>query len=181
MQTTTPDPGRPKADECLPYYFEYIDLVPDGHVVERLERQIDESAAFLATFTPEQALWREGPEEWNVVEIVGHLADVERVSSHRAFSIARAEPAKWTQVEFGAYAAAANFKERPLGDVVAEFAAVRAASVALHRRPRAASRGGHPPAARAVAALGASPTSAASPPAGRDSSGRASASPAAPA
>lgn len=133
MQNTTPDPGRPKADECLPYYFEYIDLVPDGHIMERLERQIAESAAFLATFTPEQALWREGPEEWNVVEIVGHLADVERVSSHRAFSIARAEPAKWTQVEFGAYAAAANFKERPLGDVVAEYAAVRAASVALLR------------------------------------------------
>ena len=127
------DPGRPKADECLPYYFEYIDLVPDGHVVERLERQIVESATFLATFTPEQALWREGPEEWNIVEIVGHLADVERVSSHRAFSIARAEPAKWTQVEFTAYAATANFKERPLGDVVAEYAAVRAASVALLR------------------------------------------------
>ena len=133
MPNTTPDPGRPKADECLPYYFEYIDLVPDGHVVERLERQIDESAAFLATFTLEQALWREGPEEWNVVEIVGHLADVERVSSYRALCIARGEPLKWTQVEFNAYAAAANFKERPLGDVVAEYAAVRAASVALLR------------------------------------------------
>ena len=133
MLDTTHDPGRPKADECLPYYFEYIDLVPDGHVVERLERQIDESAAFLATFTPEQALWREGPEEWNIVEIVGHLADVERVSSYRALCIARGEPNKWTQVEFGAYAAAANFTERPLGDVVAEYAAVRAASVALLR------------------------------------------------
>ena len=133
MPNTTPDPGRPKADECIPYYFEYIDLVPDGHVVERLERQIDESAAFLATFTPEQALWREGPEEWNIVEIVGHLADVERVSSYRALCIARGEPNNWTQVEFGGYAAAANFKERPLGDVVAEYAAVRAASVALLR------------------------------------------------
>ena len=30
------EPGRPAADECLPYYFEYIRLVPDGHVVERL-------------------------------------------------------------------------------------------------------------------------------------------------
>jgi hypothetical protein len=133
MLDTMHDPGRPKADECQPYYFEYIDLVPDGHVVERLERQIEESAAFLATFTPEQALWREGPGEWNIVEIVGHLADVERVSSYRAFCIARAEPAKWTQVQFDGYAAAANFKARPLGDVVAEYGAVRAASVALLR------------------------------------------------
>jgi hypothetical protein len=67
------EPGRPAADECLPYYFEYIRLVPDGHVVERLERQIAESAAYLAAFTPEQALRREAPGEWNAVEIVGHV------------------------------------------------------------------------------------------------------------
>ena len=46
-------PGRPAADECLPYYFQYIDLVPDGHIVELLERQITETAAYLAAFTPE--------------------------------------------------------------------------------------------------------------------------------
>jgi hypothetical protein len=39
----------------------------------------------------------------------------------------------WTAVEFEKYAAAANFRERPLGDVVAELAAVRAASIALLR------------------------------------------------
>jgi hypothetical protein len=54
-------PGRPAADECLPYYFQYIDLVPDGHIVELLERQITETAAYLAAFTPEQASRREAP------------------------------------------------------------------------------------------------------------------------
>jgi hypothetical protein len=39
----------------------------------------------------------------------------------------------WTAVEFGDYAAAANFQVRPLGDVAAEYAAVRAAFVALLR------------------------------------------------
>jgi len=125
------EPGRPAADECLPYYFEYIRLVPDGHVVERLERQITESAAYLAGFTPEQARRREAPGEWNAVEIVGHVADCERVFAYRALRIARADPVMWTKVEFADYAAAANFQERPLGAVVAELAAVRAASVAL--------------------------------------------------
>src|SRR5258706_11575688 len=133
MLDTTVGPGRPNADECLPYYFEYIGLVPDGHIVKLLERQIEESAAYLTAFTPEQALWREAPGEWNVVEIVGHLADTERVFEYRALHIARADPAKWTNVEFGDYAKAANFQERPLGDVVAEYAAVRAAFVALLR------------------------------------------------
>ena len=133
MLDTDLSPGRPDADECLPYYFQYIGLVPDGHVVERLERQIVESATFLAAFTPEQALRREAPGEWNTVEIVGHLADCERVFAYRALRIARADPVMWTKVEFADYAAAANFQERPLGAVVTEYAAVRAASVALLR------------------------------------------------
>ena len=133
MHDTDLGPGRPDADECLPYYFQYIELVPDGDVVGLLERQIAESAAFLAAFTAEQALWREAPGEWNTVEIVGHLADTERVFEYRALRIARADPVMWTQVEFPDYAAAANFQARPLGDVVSEYAAVRVAFVAFLR------------------------------------------------
>ena len=84
------EPGRPAADECLPYYFQYIDLVPDGHIVALLERQITETAAYLAAFTPEQASRREAPGEWNVLEIVGHVVDVERVSGYRARYVSRA-------------------------------------------------------------------------------------------
>jgi hypothetical protein len=39
----------------------------------------------------------------------------------------------WTGVEFADYAAAVNFLERPLGDVVAELTAVRAAFIAFLR------------------------------------------------
>ena len=133
MHDTEQGPGRPDADECQPYYFQYIGLVSDGHVLKLLERQIAESAAFLTAFTPQQALWREAPGEWNLVEIVGHLADTERVFGYRALRIARADPVMWTAVEFGDYAVAANFQERPLGDVVAEYVAVRAAFVAFLR------------------------------------------------
>ena len=126
-------PGRPDADECLPYYFQYIRLVPDGHIVERLERQVTETAAILSAFTPQEALRREAPGEWNILEIVGHLADTERVFGYRALRIARADPVMWTAVEFEGYVAAANFQERALGDVVAEFTAVRAAFIAFLR------------------------------------------------
>ena len=84
MRETDLGPGCPDADECLPYYFTYIDLVPDGHLMKLLERQISESASFLPVFTPEQALWREAPGESNVIEIVGHLADTERASARSA-------------------------------------------------------------------------------------------------
>jgi DinB superfamily len=125
--------GRPDTDECLPYYFQYIHLVPDGNIVETLERQIIDSRAYLATLTTDQALRRKAPGEWNATEIVGHLADTERVFTYRALLIARADPVMWAGVEFDDYARAANFERRPLVDVVGEFTVVRAAFVALLR------------------------------------------------
>ena len=68
--------ARTPTSACLPYYFQYIQRVPDGHIVTMLEHQITESTAFLSAFTPPQALRREAPGEWNILEIVGHLADV---------------------------------------------------------------------------------------------------------
>ena len=126
-------PGRPDADECLPYYSQYIALVPEGNVLELLARQITDTAAYLSTFTPEQEEWREGPSEWNMREIVGHLADTERVFGYRALVIARADPHMWNNVEFTAYTAAANYTARRLSDIVAEYASVRTAFVSFLR------------------------------------------------
>ena len=125
--------GRPAPDECQPYYFGYIDLVPAGDILEILERQIGESAAYLAGFSPAQASRREGPKEWNAVEIVSHLADTERAFDYRALRIARADPVMWSKIEFADWAAVANAQARSLASVVAEFAAVRAAFVAFLR------------------------------------------------
>jgi hypothetical protein len=177
MPETDHGPGRPDADECLPYYFQYIRLVPDGHIVERLERQITESTAFLSAFTPQEALRREAPGEWNILEIVGHLADTERVFGYRALRIARADPVMWTAVEFEDYVARGrqfpgararrcrgrvHDGARRVHRVLARpgrrgLAAPRTSGVdhpqrAHHRlrhgRPRATSPGGHTPAAR---------------------------------
>jgi hypothetical protein len=127
------DPGPPAADECIAYYFNYIDLVPAGNVLDILERQIGETAGYLGGFTPEQAQRREGPKEWNTVEIVGHLADAERAFSYRALRIARAAPVMWSNIQFEDWSAAANYQARPLPSVVAEYAAVRAAFLAFLR------------------------------------------------
>lgn len=122
---TLRDSGRPEADECQPYYQQYIRPVPDSDIFATLDRQIGETAAYLAAYTPEQARWREAPGEWNAIEIVGLLADTERVFGDRGLRIARAVAATWTAAKFEDYVRAANFEQRELADVSAEFATVR--------------------------------------------------------
>lgn len=130
---TDTHPGRPGEGEYLSYYGQYIRLVPDGDIVDILDRQIDETVAALSSFTAEQAQWRPAPGEWNAVEIVGHLADTERVFAYRALSFARNDPTPLPGMDQNIFMAGANFADRSLADVVAEFAAVRRASVALMR------------------------------------------------
>lgn len=130
---TTANPGRPTDGEYLPYYEPYIRRVPDGDIGEIFERQIAETAAFFAPFSAEQAWWRPAPKEWSVIEIVGHLADSERIFSYRALRIARNDPTPLPGADLEAYVPAAGFESRRLADVVGEYEAVRRATIALLR------------------------------------------------
>ncbi len=130
---TAINPGRLADGEYLPYYEPYIRRVPDGDIVAIFERQIAETTAFFAPFSAEQARWRPAPEEWSVIEIVGHLADSERIFSYRALRIARNDPTPLPRVDFESYVPAAGFERRALADVVGEYVAVRHATLALLR------------------------------------------------
>jgi len=149
--------GRPADGEYLPYYDPYIRRVPDGDIVDILDHQIGETAAFFAPFSTEQARWRPAPKEWSVIEIVGHLADSERIFSYRALRIARNDPTPLPGADLEAYVPAAGFESRTLADVVGEYVVVRHATVALLRSLDAAAwtrRGtadGNPISVRALA------------------------------
>jgi DinB family protein len=127
------NPGRPQSGEFLEYYGRYINLVPQGDITSLLEQQIDETVETLSTFSDEQAAWRPAPGEWNVIEIVGHLADMERVFAYRAVSFARKSPGALPDIDPDDFMAEAGFARRPLADVVAEFVAVRQATMTLFR------------------------------------------------
>ena len=127
-------PARPESGEYVPYYGRYIGLVPDGDLVAMLARQGEETAALVTSLSPTRARNRPAPGEWNALEIVGHLADMERVLAYRALRIARCDPTPLEGVDdVESYVAAAGVAARSPADVAAEFAAVRRASVALFR------------------------------------------------
>jgi len=127
------DHGRPDATEHIPYYAQYINLVPDGDIVAILDGQMDATAALLTSYTPVQAQWHPAPGEWSAAEIVGHLADTERVFAYRVLRIARADPVPWTSAELEGYIAAADCNRLSVSVLMADYTAVRAATVTLLR------------------------------------------------
>lgn len=126
-------PGRPGTDEHVAYFSLYIDRVPDGNIIDVLIDQLASTRALLAPLTPSQAAFRPKPDDWNINEVVGHLADTERVFTYRALRVARNDRTPLASFDQDLFVATANFARRPLVNLLDEFASVRHATVALLR------------------------------------------------
>jgi hypothetical protein len=116
---------RPGPGEFAPYFGRYIDLVPDGDIVETLTHQLGETLALLQEVTPELETYRYAPDKWSIREVVGHLIDVERVFAFRAIAIARTDGVDLPSMEQDEWASRSNAGSRPLDDLAQEWAAVR--------------------------------------------------------
>jgi len=125
--------GRPGADEYAPYYERYVSRVPEGDVVERMERQGAEVAELLRGVPPELHGHRYAEGKWSVREVVGHLCDAERIFPYRALRISRGDRTPLPGWEEDAYVEAANFDARSLESLAAEWADLRRATLWLFR------------------------------------------------
>ena len=123
--------ARPAAGEFAPYYGKYIEKIVGSDALTALITQIDETAALLGRVDEATAAFRYAPGKWSVKQVLGHLADSERVFAYRALRFARADRTPLPGFEENDYALTGEFDSRPLGDIAIEFRAVRSASIAL--------------------------------------------------
>jgi hypothetical protein len=125
--------ARPFPAEYAAYYAAYVQLVPEGDIVEIMARQVDQTMALLQPVAERRAGYRYAPEKWSLKEVVGHLSDTERVFAARALHFARRDPAPLPGFDQDDYVAAGRFDDRSLASLLTEFRAVRDASVTLFR------------------------------------------------
>jgi len=125
--------GRPEADEIPPHYVGYIQRVPEPDPVIVCAEQIEETATLLRGLSDTDAMYRYGRGKWSIKEVVGHLADVERIMAYRALRIARGDTTPLPSFDENAYVPAAKFDRRSLADLVGELRTTRAATLALLR------------------------------------------------
>lgn len=120
---------RPEAGEHDEYYSRYIDLVPDGDIVETLSLQLGETLALLQSVPPERETFRYAPDKWSIRQVVGHLIDVERMMAFRAMNMTRADHVNLPGMDPDEWASHSNADERPLDDLASEWGALRRANV----------------------------------------------------
>lgn len=123
----------PSRDEAAPYYYRYIDLVPEADVVGVLERQLPEALAFLGGISDDKSRHRYLPEKWSIRQLVSHVCDTERVMLFRAFWFARGFASPLPAWDEGPSAEAARADDVPWVSQLDEIQAVRLATLAFFR------------------------------------------------
>jgi DinB family protein len=125
--------SRPAANEYAPPYAQYISLVPGDDVLSVLGSQLPQITAMFSGRSERDGNFRYAPDKWSVKEVVGHLADTERIMAYRALCIARGDQTPIPGFEQDDYVRGARFSPRKLDDLVAEFTDVRMATLAFFR------------------------------------------------
>ena len=129
--TTAALSARPEAGEVPEYYRRYVGLVPDGDILERLRSQLEETTSMLDGLSEEQAGHRYAPGKWSIREVIGHVADTERVFAYRLLRFARGDSTALAGFDETQYTPAGRFDDRALPDLLDELRTVRAGTVAL--------------------------------------------------
>ena len=122
---------RPAAGEYAPYYDRYISRVPDGDIVSTLAQQVRETLRVMGSVEESRGGHRYAAGKWSIREVIGHMADTERVFAYRAMRFARADATPLPGFDENAFVANARFDSRTIADLAAELEAVRAANVAF--------------------------------------------------
>lgn len=147
----------PQQNEYNPYYEKYISLIPDGDILVFLKNQHEELQALLRDVTNEKGEYRYAPGKWSLKEVLGHMADTERVMSYRLLAISRGETAAFPSFDQDEYVENANFNELQLSDILSDLALVRQstcsliASLSIDAQKRSGSVANYPTTARALA------------------------------
>lgn len=143
--------------DVSPAHAAYIELVPEDDVMSALQQQSSATQKVLASLDEERASYRYAEGKWSVKELIGHLADAERILGYRALAIARGDTQPLPGFEEAEYVRHASFDTWKLGDLAEEYALVRRANIVFFQNlpPEAWDRRGtanqHPVTVRALA------------------------------
>jgi len=125
--------GRPTPTEAASYYYTYIDRVDSDDVVAAIEAQRHTALSVIANISEEKSLHRYAPDKWSIRQLLNHVSDTERVFLYRALWFARGfdTPLPGFDQDIAVPHAAAD--QFSWASHVADFSAVRAATLSFFR------------------------------------------------
>jgi len=136
--------NRPSDGDCKPYFFTYVNLVPEGDIIPILEQQLENTLEQLETIPDYQGNYRYAAGKWSLNEVIGHISDNERIMSYRLLCIARGDKTPLAGYDQDEYMKTASYDSQSLPEVIQDYSLVRSSTISLLKglSPEAWSRRG---------------------------------------
>lgn len=123
--------NRPNSNEHAAYYSRYIDLVPDGNIIDLMDKQIEEAKNLLLGIDEEKSKFRYAADKWSIREVFGHVLDGERIFAYRALRFSRNDKTEIAGFEQNLYVPNSNHDNIKLSALLDEFTLVRKSNIYL--------------------------------------------------
>ena len=121
----------PERTEAAPYYFTYIDQVPQGDICDILRQQTADVSVLIGGITDDQASHRYLPDKWSIRQVVNHLNDTERLFVFRALWFARGFDSPLPSFDQQVAVSHADPDDRSWRSLTGEFETIRASTLAF--------------------------------------------------
>lgn len=125
--------SRPAETEYAAYYADYVRRGAEGDVMDNLAAQVNDLRALVGRLSEEDASRPLSEGKWSVKEVLGHLADAERVFGYRAMRFARADKEELPSFDQDAFVAGGKFNNRKIASLLDEFEHLREANLVMFR------------------------------------------------
>jgi uncharacterized damage-inducible protein DinB len=113
-------------EDGFPYY---VDLVTENDL--HLLFSSLSNFNFLKSIDEEKASHRYAPEKWRIKQIVGHIADHERIKMFRAFELSRKIDVRLWGYDQNYLVENSRFDELPIKELVADLENIRKSSLSF--------------------------------------------------
>ena len=123
--------GRPGPGEYAGYARGDVALVVGDDACEALRRQQELTFSLFRKFGDAGGDLSYAPGKWTIRQVLGHLADDERIFAYRALCVSRGDIRELPGFDEKQYVAGAQFEDLPMEALLADYLAVREASVSL--------------------------------------------------
>jgi hypothetical protein len=124
---------KPSQSEYAVYYHKYIQLVPEGNIINILNQQLVECENFFSSINEEKSLFKYAENKWNIREILGHVIDTERIFIYRALRFSRKDPQALLSFDENSYSENSNYKFLLLAEIWKEFSFLRNSNILMFK------------------------------------------------
>jgi uncharacterized damage-inducible protein DinB len=122
---------RPLRGEYDPYFDRYLSLIPDGELIQLLEKGVANTRDVLKGVSEERGDHRYAEDKWTIKQVLGHMIDTERIFCARALRIARGDQTPMPGYDQELLVREGGFENRSLAGLLNEFEVVRTATISL--------------------------------------------------